>query len=142
MKKHRQCLARLRLCSSSDGGAAPNVLTGGAASASPPEEPKPFCTYGGGARICGFAALAPAPATEHCGRSPAKHGLNEGTNTTLPVGIFKFFSSLRMALLRLSSLGVFLRIYHRKQYSSMFLSFLLRWHARWTRQRGREPEKT
>ena len=77
----RPCLAGLwlRFRGSSSGGATPNALPGGAVSACLPEEPKPFCTYGGGARICGFAALAPAPApppaTEHCGRSPAKHDL-------------------------------------------------------------------
>jgi hypothetical protein len=51
--RFRPCLAglRLRLRDSSSGGATPNVLARGAASARPPEEPKPFCTFGGEARL-------------------------------------------------------------------------------------------
>jgi hypothetical protein len=64
----------LRLRGSSYGGATPNALARGAAFVRPLEKPNPFCTYGGGAWICGFATPDPAPTTEHRGRSPAKHG--------------------------------------------------------------------
>jgi hypothetical protein len=65
----------LRLRGSSE-GATPNALAG-AAFVRPLEKPNPFCTYRGGAWICGFATPDPAPTTEHRGRSPAKRGQSQ-----------------------------------------------------------------